>query len=733
MKTTKYLFIATLLAIGIQRATAQQPVYLDPNAPIEQRVADALSRMTTHEKIQLIHAQSKFTSAGVPRLGIPQLNMDDGPHGVREELEWNTWNVARQTNDSVVAFPSLTCLAATWNPALAATYGNALSEEFAYRGKDVILGPGVNIARTPLCGRNFEYMGEDPLLAATMVQPYISSAQNNGVACCIKHFALNNQEINRFGVNVNVSERALHEIYLPAFKAAVTKAGVWAVMGSYPLWLNTHMCHNDSLLNGILKRSWHFDGAVISDWGGATSTMQAATGGLDIEMGTYTDGKLKEAQFGYNDYYLARPYEELLTQGKLPISTLNDKAARVLRTIFRTAMNRNKVTGSLCSEAHYDACREIGEEGIVLLKNKDQILPITPGRYKRILIVGDNATRSLTKGGGSSELKTLRDVSPLEGITQMMDAQITYAQGYATGRALYDRTDKVSQQQQQQLAQEAISKAHDADLIIFVGGLNKNTRQDCENSDREDYNLSYGQNQLISQLARIQPNLVVVTFGGNAYATPWINEVKALVHCWYLGSMAGVSMANILSGKTNPSGRLPITFARNLGDYGYAHYGTRAYPGEHNQVNYDEDIYVGYRWFDTKKIAPQFAFGYGLSYTTFKYGKAQVSNQQMAAADSIMISIPVTNTGKRSGKETVQLYIGAVKPSTDRPAKELKQFSKISLDAGQTRTVTFTLTPEMLAYYDTPSHRFVSKAGRYKIYIGASSVDIRSTVTISYQ
>ena len=420
----KKLFFLTSLIMMTMAANSQ--VYLDPQAPVEERVKDALSRMTTHEKIKVLHAQSKFTSAGVPRLGIRQLNMDDGPHGVREELEWNTWNPANWTNDAIVAFPSLTCLAATWNRDMSRLYGHSVSEEFAFRGKDIMLGPGVNIARTPMNGRAFEYMGEDPLLAGEMVVPYIQAAQANGVACCLKHFVLNDQETDRFGVNVNVSERAMREIYLSPFERAVKKAHVWSIMGSYNYWQNVHCCQNDLLLNGILKKEWQWDGALVSDWGGTTDTREAALGGLDIEMGTYTDGKTRESEFGYDDYYLGNKFEKLINSGEIPISVLDEKVSRVLRIIFRTAMNPNKIIGNQCSEAHYDACRQIGEEGIVLLKNKVQprqrggeqkyTLPLDLSKYKNILIVGENATRSLTKGGGSSELKTLRDISPLDGL-----------------------------------------------------------------------------------------------------------------------------------------------------------------------------------------------------------------------------------------------------------------------------------------------------------------------------
>ncbi len=734
MKRT--LLSICLVCCGFTAATSQ--VYKDPKAPIEERVKDALSRMTTHEKVQLLHAQSKFTSAGVPRLGIRQLNMDDGPHGVRAELEWNTWMPAKWTNDSVVAFPSLTCLAATWNPELARLYGHAVSEEFAFRGKDIMLGPGCTIARTPLCGRNFEYTGEDPYLAGEIVTPYIQGAQANGVACCLKHFFLNNQEIDRFTVNVNVSRRAIEEIYLPAFKKAVTKGGLWTIMGSYNLWNNIHCCQNDSLLNGILKRGWGFDGAVISDWSGVTDTWQAATGGMDIEMGSFTDGFTKESEFGYNDYFLADKFEALINEGKIPMSVLDDKATRVLRTIFRTSMNADKVVGSQCSEEHYDACQAIGEEGIVLLKNDRSMLPLDATKYARILVVGENATRSLTQGGGSSELKTLFDIAPLDGLRALYGDKITYAQGYYSGRALYGVQEPLDAARQDSLRQDALDKARTADLIIYVGGLNKNAKQDCESNDRESYDLSFGQNELISQLAKIQPNIVVVTFGGNAYATPWLSKVPALVHCWYLGSMAGTALANVLSGKVNPSGKLPVTFAVRQQDYPCFQYGEKAYPGVNGQVFYDEGIYVGYRWFNsvmnTKKIKPQFPFGHGLSYTTFKYGKPVLSGNRMSSQQGgISVTLPVTNTGSVKGKEIVQLYIGDDKCSVDRPAKELKGFRKIELQPGETKDVTFEITADDLSFFDEHAGQWRVEPGKFTAYFCASETDVRQKASFTYE
>ena len=751
-KTTIIASLFALLTINIQAQT-----YQDPKAPVEERVKDALSRMTLHEKIQVLHAQSKFTSAGVPRLGIRQLNMDDGPHGVREELEWNTWSPARWTNDSVVAFPSLTCLAATWNRDLSRRYGHSLSEEFAFRGKDILLGPGVNIQRTPMNGRAFEYCGEDPFLAGEIVVPYIQAAQKNGIACCLKHFCLNDQETDRFGVNVNVSERALHEIYLAPFKRAVEKAGVWSIMGAYNFWNGTHMCHNDALINGILKKKWGFDGALISDWGGTTDTWQAATGGLDIEMGSFTDGKLKEAEFGYKDYYMADKLERLVNEGKIPMSIIDDKVSRVLRTIFRTSMNPKKVIGSLCSEAHYEVCRQIGEEGIVLLKNekvgkkKDPattpLLPLDITKYKKILVVGDNATRSLTQGGGSSELKTLRDISPLEGLRSLLsDNQhqqtIDYAPGYYAGRALYDKVDPLDPARQEMLKQEALEKAKDADLIIFVGGLNKNNRQDCENSDRESYDLPYGQSELISALAQIQPRIVVVTFGGNPYAMPWINEVPALLHCWYLGSEAGTALTNVLTGKVSPSGKLPVTFAQKLEDYPFARFGKEAWPGitgvkaepnsageiPKSQVYYKEDVFVGYRGFEKYKTKPLFPFGFGLSYTTFAYDGIKASRE----GSSIFVNITVRNTGNMTGKETVQVYVSAPKnKQIEKPAKELKAFAKTrQLKPGEAQDLRIEIDIDDLASWNEDSHEWQTDSGTYTILLGASSSDIRGKAIV---
>ena len=416
-----FLSLAALWGVQTGSAAAQsaanaKPAYLDAGRPIEERVEDALARMTLEEKVALCHAQSKFSSAGVPRLGIPEMWMSDGPHGIRAEKLWDEWDDAGWTSDSCTAFPALTCLAATWNPTLADTYGQAVGEEARYRNKAVLLGPGVNIYRTPLNGRNFEYMGEDPFLASAMVVPYIQGVQRNGVAACVKHFAVNDQETDRFNVEVKIDDRTLHEIHLPAFKAAVHDGGVWAVMGSYSIYKGQHCCHNQYLLRDLLKRDWGFDGVVISDWGGTHDTREAALNGLDMEMGSWTNGLTLSWSNAYNEYFLADPFLELLRSKEIDEEIVNDKARRILRLMFRTTMNPDRPYGSFATKEHALIGRKIAQEGIVLLKNQDNLLPLDPKQPRKILVVGENAKKMMTLGGGSSVLKVNYVISPLQGI-----------------------------------------------------------------------------------------------------------------------------------------------------------------------------------------------------------------------------------------------------------------------------------------------------------------------------
>ena len=736
----KLLLSLTLMTASVTVAYSSVPVYLDETRAIDERVEDALSRMTTEEKVAMLHAQSKFSSAGVPRLGIPEFWTTDGPHGIRPEVLWDEWDQAGWTNDSCVAFPALTCLAATWNPDMALLYGKNIGEEARYRKKDILLGPGVNIYRTPLNGRNFEYMGEDPYLASKMVVPYIKGVQSNGVAACVKHYALNNHEVNRHTTNAIVDDRALYEIYLPAFKAAVQDGGAWTIMGSYNLYKDQHVCHNQYLLNNILKGEWGFDGVVVSDWGGTHDTKQAIANGLDMEFGSWTNGLSNGTNNAYDNYYLAMPYLKLIKEGKVGTKELDDKVRRILRLAFRTTMNTRRPFGSLCSPEHTTAARNIGEEGIVLLKNDRNLLPINPDRVKKIAVIGENALKMMTVGGGSSSLKVKYELSPLDGVRKRFGdkAEIVYARGYVgdtsgeyngvvTGQNLND--DRTAEE----ILAEAIETAKNADIVIFVGGLNKSAHQDCEDSDRAGLELPYNQDKVISALAKANKNLVVVNISGNAVAMPWVKEVPAIVQAWYLGTECGNAIASILAGDVNPSGKLPMTFPVSLTDVGAHSVGD--YPGtprndgsEIVDCNYFEGIYVGYRWNDKNDIKPLFPFGHGLSYTTFKYGKPSISSDRMATDGKITISIPVSNTGSRTGAEVVQLYITDVKSSLPRPIKELKDFKKVSLEPNQSIEIQFEITPDKLMYFDDERHEWVAEAGDFIALIGSSSSDIKDSV-----
>ena len=745
----KQLILSCILsAVAFATSQAQQttnrlPIYLDQTKSEEQRIDDAISRMTLAEKIRIIHAQSKFSSAGVPRLGFPDFWTDDGPHGVRPDVLWDEWDQAGQTNDSCVAFPALTCLAASWNPQMSRIYGEALGEEALYRGKDMILGPGVNINRTPLNGRNFEYMGEDPFLASVMVVPYIQGLQSKGVSACVKHYCLNNDEESRHQVNVIVSDRALHEIYLPAFKAAVEKGKTWGIMGSYNLYKNEHNCHNQWTLNKILKGDWKYDGVVVSDWGGAHDLEQSVKNGLDIEFGTWTDGLTMGATNAYDNYYLSLPYMRAIQEGKFTQKELNDKVRRVLRLFYRTTMNPNRPHGFLCSESHYVAAKQIAEEGIVLLQNKNNVLPINTQKAKRVLVVGENAIKMMTVGGGSSSLKVQREISPLEGLKARLakdGIDVDYARGYVgdvtgnyngvtTGQNLNDNRSEA------ELIAEAIEKAKTADYVIMFGGLNKSDFQDCEGHDRKQFELPYNQDKLIEALAKANKNFVYVNISGNAVAMPWKEKVAGIMQGWFIGSESGEALASILTGDANPCGKLPFTWVNSLNEVG-AH-ALNTYPGTWRKEGgtntkgniideeYKEGIYVGYRWTDKERIKPTFAFGHGQSYTQFAISNLRSDKVQMKQDGTITFTVNVKNTGKRAGSEVVQLYIHDVKSSVDRPKKELKGFQKVYLQPGENKDVTITINKETLSFYDESSSSWKAEAGKFEALVGNASDNLK--------
>ena len=722
--TARFYFplLLCLAAACSTRQSGTNPVYLDFSAPLEDRVEDALSRMTLEEKVSILHAQSKFSSAGVQRLGIPDISCSDGPNGVRQEVLWDDWHHAGWTNDSCVAFPALTALAATWDRELAGQYGKALGEEARFREKNIILGPGVNIFRTPLCGRNFEYLGEDPYLASQLVVPYIRNVQKNGVSACVKHFCLNNEETYRNQTDVYVSDRALHEIYLPVFKAAVKDAGTWSLMTSYNKYEGDFTSHSHKLLSEILKEEWGFDGVVVSDWGSIHDTEAAVKAGMDMEFGT---------SGSYSDYYLADPYLAGLKEGKFDMNELDDKCRRVLRLIFRTAMNPEKPFGSLCSDEHYAIARKVGAAGIVLLKNDGGLLPVRKDVH-RIAVIGENALKRMTIGGGAASLKVQHEISILQGIKERAgdDVEVIYARGYVGSPTTYQDgilvgAELIDGRSADELTAEAIHVAASADVVIFVGGMNKDGGQDCEGFDRPSIDLLYGQNELINALAEANPNIVVALVSGNAVSMPWIDTVPSVLQTWYLGSEAGHAFADVLFGDVNPSGKLPFTFPKQLGD-SPAHYAGKAFPNP-DRNDYVEGIYVGYRWYEKKDIQPLFAFGHGLSYTEFEYGQAKVSRATIRNKGSLRIRVPVTNIGKRAGSEVVQLYISDVDCSLDRPEKELKGFEKVYLLPGETKTVTFNLSEDLLQYYDETAGTWVSEPGEFEAKIAAASDDIKGT------
>jgi beta-glucosidase len=732
MKKLVYLFIISCLFIVNLKVNAQQNGYkVNIGERMEQKIDSIISQLTLEEKVAMCHAQSKFSTPGVARLGIPEIWMSDGPHGVRGEINWDDWGYANWTNDYITAFPALTCLAATFNPKLSSEYGISVGEEARYRKKDVLLGPGVNIYRTPLNGRNFEYMGEDPLLASKMVVPYIKGVQQNGVAACVKHFVLNNQELWRDHINVEVSDRALYEIYLPAFKAAVKEGGVWSIMGAYNQFRGQYTTHHKFLTNKILKGDWGFDGVVISDWGSAHNTKEAALYGLDIEMGSGTDGLTISTKNAYDNYYLANPFLTLLKSGVIKEEILDDKVRRILRLMFRTNMSSNRPFGRMNNQEHLDVARKIAAEGIVLLKNEDHFFPINPNIEITIAVIGENATKPMTIGGGSSELKAKFEISPLDGLKERYKkAKIIHAMGYASGPSEYGRVVP-SEKDGAMLKREAIEVASEADIILFFGGLNKNHHQDCEGGDRQEFNLPFGQDELLEEILKVNKNVGVVLVSGNAVAMPWLPKVKSVLQTWYLGSEAGHAISDIISGDVNPSGKLPFSFPKKLEDNSAHYFGNLSYPGDSINQQYKEDILVGYRWHDAKQIKSLFAFGEGLSYTNFELKNIKTNKKHYKNNEYIKVSGTLTNIGELNGAEVVQVYIGKKKSKVKRALKELKGFHKVFVEKGDTKSFEILIKCSDLSYYDETISNWNLEKGNYIIYIGNASNSISKKIEIS--
>jgi len=813
-----------------------------------------MARMTLEEKVALCHAGSKFAVSGNERLGIPEFWMSDGPHGVRREIKRDYWDPVETDEDYATYLPPGTALAATWNPEMARRHGEVLGAEARDRGKDVILGPGINIVRSPLCGRNFEYYGEDPHQVASMVVPEIEGIQSQGVAACVKHYAANSQELNRSGVDAQMDERTLREIYLPGFKAAVTKGKVLTVMGSYNKFRGQYCCHNDYLINTILKGEWGFDGCFISDWAGVHDTKEAARFGMDIEMGTSSS---------YDEFFLARPFREAIERGEISIEILNDKVRRILRVMFRIGIfSEGRSPGERNTKRHQQAALEIAREAIVLLKNDGAVLPFDPEKLRRLVVIGENATEKHALGGNSSAVKTLYEVTPLEGLKARLGSavEIRHFTGYpgqtssglpikpeylgtadegagthgwrgsyfvdregawsnasllaarADAQVDFDWTDSVPFPQmkaeqysvrwetvlttpqsgtyqfvlngashaglsldgleliqrwenggpevvrksigleaghtyhliirmkpghrnvqinlgwippgsevRQDDRKELIQAVKEADAVVFFGGLNH--QYDVEGSDRVDMALHDGQNELLEQILGINPKTAVVLVGGSPVEMPWLAKAPAVVQMWYGGMEGGNAIAEVLMGDINPSGKLPMTFPKRLQDSPAHALGDYAA----DVCHYAEGIFMGYRWFDVKRIEPLFPFGHGLGYSTFT-----LSDMKLAVeAGGVRVSLEIANSGKCQGSEVVQIYVGQPKCSVERPVRELKGFTKVSLYPGERKSLEFILAPDAFAYWDTCSIEWKIDPGEFIIEAGVSSRDIRCKGSIS--
>ena len=670
--------IIGVIACGLflNAAAASSQVTDKEKVQMEKRIEKLIKKMTLEEKVGLLHGNSKFYVAGVERLGIPEWSLSDGPHGVRAEINRHDWAYAGWTNDSASYFPTGTAFAAAWNPELAYRRGEVLGEEARWRKKDVLLGPGVNIIRSPLCGRNFEYMSEDPYMNSVLAVAYIKGLQSRDVACSVKHFAVNNQETNRTTVDVECSERALREIYLPAFKAAVQEGGALTVMAAYNKFRGEFCAENNYLVCKILRNEWGFDGVYVTDWGAAHSTIPSMEAGLDLEMGTLIDK--------YEDWYYANPLIEAVKSGKIPMSLVDEKVGDVLRVMIKTNVLDPKKRfgpGSMNTKEHQQATYDAAAEAIVLLKNQNNLLPLDFSSIKSLAVIGDNATRKHSNGGLSSEIKAVYEVTPLEALRAKWGdkVDIRFAQGYeklstfveGSNNGQSSGTFSSKTQESDALLKEAVEVARTSDVALLVCGLNHD--YDTESFDRLNMDIPYGQVELIQEVVKANPRTIVVMIAGSPLNMAAVDICSpAIVWAWFNGMEGGNALVDVLSGKVNPSGKMPFTTPVSL-DQSPAH-ALGNFPGRDLKVNYEEDILVGYRWFDTKGLPVVYPFGYGLSYTTFNYSNLNTDKKTYDQADTIQATFTLTNTGDREGAEVAQLYVSDPVCSVMRPVKELKGF-----------------------------------------------------------
>jgi len=717
MKRANYLLCGIFLFMACVSASAQSK----KDASIDSKIASLIRKLTLEEKISLLHANGIFSAGGIKRLGIPQIMTDDGPLGVREDVK-EGWGSANLTTDSATFFPNGSALAATWNPELAFRYGHDMAEEARARGKNIILAPAFNICRIPLCGRTYEYYSEDPFLNSRLAVQSVKGIQSQHVAACVKHFAVNNQEVERNRINVEVDERTLREIYLPAFKASITEGNAWTIMSAYNKLRGAYCSENDYLLNQLLKGEWKFKGAVISDWGGTHSTVKAANYGLDLEMGSRPP---------YNTYYFADKLLDSVKAGKVSTKVIDEKVRRILWVLYHTDMSENLPKGAINTPAHSKTVYDIASESIVLLKNDKHLLPLNTSTIKSIAVIGDNATHTFHLGGFGAGVKARYEVTALAGLQNRLGKtiDIKYAQGYSAVYRPYGKNPRTENAKPDSaMIQQAVATAKSSDAaILFIGG---NRDYESEGRDRKDLTLPFSEQALVDAVTAANANTIVVVVGGAPYD---IGDIKknnhTIVWSWYNGSENGNALADVLIGKINPSGKLPFTFPASLKDS--PAFALNAYPGENLQEEYKEGILVGYRWFDTKKIEPLYCFGYGLSYTDYKYSGFYTNKKSYKPSENIIATLKVKNTGKYAGKETVQLYVSKTGSVVERAEKELKAFKKVKIAAGETATVTLSIAVKDLAYYDVKTRKWVVEPGKYKLLAGTSSRDIEQSGTIT--
>lgn len=721
---------------------------MQKNQDTEKQIEELIEKLTLDEKIGMIHGAGLFRTEGVERLDIPPVKLSDGPMGVRNEFPDDSWVPTGNSDDYVTYLPSNSAVASTWNRELAYETGKVLGEEARGRGKDVILGPGINIKRSPLCGRNFEYMSEDPHLSGELAVPLIKGVQESDVAACVKHFAVNNQETERFCVEAIVSDRALREIYLPAFQKTAEES--YSIMGSYTTYKGQYCCENQILLNEILRGEWGYDGMAVSDWGAVHNTGEVAEGGLDMEM---------SVEFNFDEYCMAQPMKEAVEKGEISEKLLDEKVRNILRMMFRLRMigaeKEERKSGCYNTPEHRQSALETARESVVLLKNEENQLPLSlntgrnrrteSGKLDRILVIGDNANRIHSNGGGSAEIKALYEISPLLGIKKLLggNAYVDFVQGYYAddmdkqesevswqadslengggSTAGAEKKSSALEEKRRILREEAAQKAAEYETVILVGG--QNHQQDLEGQDRADMKLPYGQDELIEAVLDANPSAVIVLVSGSAVEMPWIDKAKTLVWHWYAGMEGGTALAEVLFGKTNPSGRLPETFPKTHMDCPAHCIGE--FPGG-KTVEYKEDIFVGYRCYDTRNVDVLFPFGYGLSYTEFDLSDLAVEKKEDTS--EMKVRVKVTNTGSRAGKEVVQIYVGKPDSKVERPKKVLAAFAKTELEAGESKQLELTLDPVAMAYYDEEKQEYVTEKGTYMICAGRSVADICQTV-----